>query len=154
MKQEIPVAKSINYIALVLQSIFLILLYFIFVESGSDEPLLWSAMIYLVLAYGLRYFVPVDHRKGIRELKEGHYEAALNSFTKSFEFFSKHKWVDTFRAFTVFTTSKQSYREMAIVYKAFTLVCLERKEEAKEYYEDCLKEYPDNSMAYEVLKMM
>jgi hypothetical protein len=154
MKQEIPVAKSINYLALVLQSIFLILLYFIFVESGSDEPLLWSAMIYLVLAYSLRYFVPVDHRKGIRELKEGHYEAALDSFTKSFVFFSKHKWVDTFRAFTIFSASKQSYREMAMLNKAFTLNCLDKNEEAKKCYEDCLKEYPDNLMAYEALKMM
>jgi len=154
MKQEIPVTKSINYLALVVQSIFLILLYFIFIQSGSDEPLLWSAMIYLVLAYGLRYFVPVDHRKGIRELKQGHYEAALDSFTKSFEFFSKHKWVDRFRALTIFSASKQSYREMAMINRAFTLVCLERKDEAKEYYENCLKEYPDNLIAEDALKMM
>src|SRR4051812_25803791 len=105
-----PNMNSISFIAIALQSVFLVLLYIGFEQSGSDEAALWAAMIYLVLAYGLRYFVPVEHRKGLREFKQGNYEAAMIHFEKSFEFFSAHPWVDRYRAFTIFSASKLSYR--------------------------------------------
>jgi tetratricopeptide (TPR) repeat protein len=100
-----------------------------FEYSGSDESALWAAMIYLVLAYGLRYFVPIDHRKGLRELKQGNYEAALIHFEKSLEFFLKYPWIDYFRVFTLFSASKLSYQVMAVMYKGICLEALGRGEE-------------------------
>lgn len=114
--------NSINFFALALQAGFLFLLFLGFQYSGSDEAALWAAMVYLVMAYGLRYFVPIDHRKGLRELKQENYNEALIHFEKSFGFFSKHPLVDRFRVFTMFSASKLSYREMAVMYKE---VCLE-----------------------------
>lgn len=154
MANALPVTRSINYFFLALQILFLIGLYLSFEYSGSDEAGIWAAMTYLVVAYGTRYFVPLDHRKGMRELKQGDYEKALVSFEKSFGFFSKHPWVDRFRMFTTFSVSKLCYREIAMVNKAFTLVCLGRKEEAKVLYESCLKEYPQNNIALHGLKML
>lgn len=114
--------NSINFFALALQAGFLFLLYMGFAYSGSDEAALWAAMVYLVLAYGLRYFVPIHHRKGLRELKQGNYSEALLHFEKSYDFFSAHPLVDRFRVFTMFSASKLWYREMAVMYKE---VCLE-----------------------------
>lgn len=114
--------NSINFFALASQAVFLFLLYLGFQYSGSDEAALWAAMVYLVLAYGLRYFVPIDHRKGLREIKQGNYSEALLHFEKSYDFFSAHQWIDRFRVFTLFSASKLTYREMAEIYKA---VCLE-----------------------------
>jgi tetratricopeptide (TPR) repeat protein len=149
-----PVTNSVNYIALLLQSIFLILLYSAFEFSGSDEAGLWAAMTYLIVAYGLRYFVPVDHRKGMREIKQEKYLEAIECFDSSYHFFSKNTWVDRYRAFTIFSASKYTYREMAMVNKAFALACLDRKAEAKALYELCLQEYPKNAMAFYALKMV
>ncbi len=154
MTQNLPVTNSINYSAFVLQILFLFVLILLFQLSGSDEAAVWAAMIYLVLAYGLRYFVPIDHRKGMRALTQGDYEQAISSFDMSFDFFSKHLWVDRFRVFTTFSVSKLCYREMAMVNKAFALVCLERKEEARALYEQCLTEYPKNNIAFYALKML
>jgi len=154
MAHDLPVTRSINYFYLILQIVFVAVLYVGFQYSGSDEAGLWAAMTYLVIAYGTRYFVPIDHRRGMRELKQGDYEKALVSFEKSFDFFSKHSWVDRFRMFTTFSVSKLCYREIAMVNKAFTLVCLGRKEEAKALYEACLEEYPKNSIAFYGLKML
>lgn len=112
-----PTIHSINFFALALQVVFLVLLYLGFHYSGSDEPALWAAMIYLVLAYGLRYFIPIHHRKGLREFKQGNYEAALMHFEKSYEFFSAHPVIDFYRAFTMFSVSKMPYTLMAIMYK-------------------------------------
>jgi hypothetical protein len=120
---------SINFFALALQAGFLFLLYWGFEYSGSDESALWAAMVYLVLAYGLRYFVPINHRRGLRELKQGNYEAARMHFEKSLEFFSKHSWIDFFRVFTLFSASKLSYRMMAAMYKGICLEALGRIEE-------------------------
>lgn len=125
--------NSISFIAIALQSVFLILLYVGFDYSGSDEAALWAAMVYLVLAYGLRYFVPVDHRKGLRELKQENYEEALKYFEKSHDFFSAHPLVDRFRAFTMFSASKLSYREMALMNK---YVCLEALGRTEEFYKE------------------
>jgi hypothetical protein len=113
---------SINFFALALQLVFLFLLYLGFQHSGSDEPALWAAMVYLVLAYGLRYFVPIEHRKGMREFKQGNYAVARVHFERSEQFFFKYFWIDYFRAFTMFSVSKMSYRNMAVMYK---LICLE-----------------------------
>lgn len=154
MKQDIPVTRTISYVAFLIQLSLLVLLFFVFAWSGSDESLLWAGMTYLILSNTLRYFVPVDHRKGIRELKQNRFEEALHSFEKSFYFFTKHAWVDRFRVLTAFSASKMSFREMAMTNIAFTLICLERKEEAKEWYERCLREYPQNHIAYYALKMM
>jgi tetratricopeptide (TPR) repeat protein len=151
---EPPITRSINYVALFLQFIFLILLFVLFQLSSSDEAGLWAAMVYLVLAYGLRYFVPIDHRKGMRELKQGNYKKAIESFDKSLNFFSNHSWVDRYRVFTIFSASKMCYREMALVNKAFSLACIDQKEDAKILYEKCLLEYPKNSIAFYALKMM
>jgi hypothetical protein len=154
MKQDISITKSINYLAIFFQSIFLLLLYLLFIQSGSDEPLVWSAMIYLSLAYSLRYFVPVDHRKGLRELNAGHYEAALNSFSNSYEFFNRYKWIDKYRSLTVFSASSLTYREIALLCKAQILEHENQDEEAKACYEKCLKEFPGNKIALEALKML
>ena len=131
MTTQQPNTNSINFFALVLQAGFLSLLYLGFDYSDSDEAALWAAMVYLVLAYGLRYFVPIEHRKGLRELKQGNYLEALLHFEKSYEFFSAHPWIDFFRVFTMFSTSKLTYREMAMMYKAF---CLEALEQGDEFY--------------------
>jgi len=154
MTQQLPVARSMNYFSFALQILFLIALYLGFEKSGSDEASLWAGMVYLVLAYSLRYFVPIDHRKGVRELKQGKYEEALVSFQKSFDFFTKHPWIDRFRVFTTFSVSKLCYRETAMVNKAFALICLDRKEEAKALYEACLQDYPENSIALYALKIV
>ncbi|MGN6647061.1 MAG: tetratricopeptide repeat protein [Cytophaga sp.] len=154
MTQPVPQIRSINYFYLLCQILFLAVLHQGFYYSGADEPALWAGMIYLMIAYGTRYFVPLDHRKGMRALRQGKYEQALVDFDKSFAFFSKHLWIDRFRMFAIFSVSKFCYREMAMVNKAFTLACLDRKEEAKALYEACLKEYPKNNVAYYGLKML
>lgn len=114
--------NSINFVALALQIALFFLLYLAFQKSGSDEAALWAAMTYLVCAFGLRYFVPLDHRKGMREMKLGNYSNALIHFEKSYTFFSRYRWIDRFRVFTMFSVSKLSYREMAVMYKE---ICLE-----------------------------
>lgn len=124
---------SISFIAIALQSVFLILLYLGFQYSGSDEPALWAGMIYLMLAYGLRYFVPIDHRKGLRELKQGNYEKALKHFEKSIVFFTRYPWIDRFRAFTIFSASKLTYFEMAQINK---YICLEALGRVEEFYKE------------------
>ncbi len=133
MKTLQPKINSINFFALVLQAGFLFLLYLGFQYSGSDEAALWAAMVYLVLAYGLRYFVPIHHRKGLRELRQGNYEEALVHFEKSHDFFSAHPWIDFFRCFTMFSASKLTYREMAMMYK---YSCLEALGRTEEYYKE------------------
>jgi len=120
--------NAINFFALVLQIVLFFLFYWAFEKSGSDEAALWAAMTYLVLAFGLRYFVPLHYRKGMREMKLENHSVAFIHFEKSVIFFTTHTWLDRFRVFTLFSISKLSYREMSILYKAHCLECLKHEE--------------------------
>jgi hypothetical protein len=119
--------NAINFFALALQIGLFFLFYWGFQQSGSDEAALWAAMTYLVLAFGLRYFVPLDYRKGMREMKLENYSIACTHFEKSVAFFTAHTWVDRFRVFTLFSISKLSYCEMSVLYNAYCLECLKHE---------------------------
>jgi hypothetical protein len=123
--------NAINFFALALQIVLFFLFYRGFQQSGSDEAALWAAMAYLVLAFGLRYFVPLDYRKGMREMKLENYDEACTHFEKSVAFFTTHTWVDRFRVFTIFSISKRSYREMSVLYNAYCLELLKVQEITK-----------------------
>ena len=154
MKQEVPITKSISIFFAIILIGMLVLFIAGFYFSGSDEPVVWGAMIYLMCSFLLRYTVPRHHRKGMSFIKQGRYEEAMASFEKSFVYFSRHAWVDTFRVITAFSSSKLSFREIAMVNKAFCLVCLDHKEEARRVYEQCLAEYPKNHIAFFALKAL
>lgn len=79
----------------------------------------WKAALcgsatYLILAYTLRHILQMHHRQGIRFMRLGDFENALNAFQRSYDFFSKHYWIDRFRFITMFTSSAISFRDMAL----------------------------------------
>jgi tetratricopeptide (TPR) repeat protein len=102
----------------------------------------------------LRYFVPKSHREGIKLTKKYEFENAIPKFEDSFNFFTKNNYIDKFRFITLLSSSKMSYKEMALCNIAFCYSQIGKGEKAKEYYKKTLVEFPNNGIAKAGIKMI
>ena len=89
--------------------------------------------------------IPKSHRKGLYYLRKGELEGAVFAFQKSYEFFTRFSWIDTYRAFTLFSTSALSYREMALMNMVYCYNQLGKKKEAQKFHSLLARDYPNNS---------
>src|SRR6476469_6261024 len=95
-----------------------LLIFFYYLGDASD-PILYGALTYLAISFFMRTFIPKDHRKGMALLKEKRYADAIPFFKKSYGFFTESLWIDKYRYLTLFSSSRISYREMALNNIAF-----------------------------------
>lgn len=154
MSSKVPTTKQVAWVSLVphifVLAIFILLYHLIDVES----VVLYAALTFLLLSFALRNFVPKDHREGIRKNNKGKFEEALLDFEKSYLFFKKYEWIDKYRYITLLSSSKISYREMALVNIAFCYSQIGNSSKSKEYYLRTLDEFPESMMAKTALNFI
>ena len=90
----------------------------------------------------------------MRLVKQHRFADALACFEKSVDYFSKNKWVDKYRFLTLLSSSKVTYKEMGLCNIAFCYSQIGRGREAKEYYEQVIKDFPENGLAIAGLNML
>ncbi len=122
--------------------------------SGLEQAVLVGALAYVGLSMVLRFGIPSSHRRGIALFKKKRYEEAIPEFERSYSFFERSKWIDDFRFLTLLSSSRISYREMALLNIAFCYAQAGYGSKAKEYYKRALAEFPDSEMAITSLKMI
>jgi tetratricopeptide (TPR) repeat protein len=156
MTSKVPFLKSeISKIAVIIQLLFFIslnvLFYFInktFFDVKALSVYLQSAAVYFSISYSLRrLLVPKAHREGIALIKEENFEAAIPCFQKCVDFFTRHAWIDKYRAMTMFVSSKRTFREISLCNMAFCMLQSQKVNEAKRIYDEVLIEYPENTIA-------
>ncbi|SHE38383.1 hypothetical protein [Pedobacter caeni] len=77
-------------------------------------------------------------RVGMMFLKLNHYEAALESFTRSLEYFEEHPVLDKYRWPLLISTSSFTCKEMCLRNITACHVLLKNKEQASFYYDTLL----------------
>ena len=154
MASGTPIIRQINWFALVLHLCILVALVVLFQFLQVGAPSLMAIATYLVLAYFLRFFLAKYHRYGMMFIKRNEFEHAIPYFEKSYEYFEKKPWLDRFRAIFLLSSSRISYREMALVNIAYCYSQLGDRAQAKAYYERALKEFPDSAIAKAGLNIM
>jgi tetratricopeptide (TPR) repeat protein len=107
--------------------------------AGAALYLLWSR---LSKAYALRF-----HRRGLQQLHKGEYAAAATEFSKSYRWFSDHRWLDRHRFSLLLDSSAQCYREMALVNEAASVLAGGSAEDANRLYKRALQEFPASDVA-------
>ncbi|KGK28677.1 hypothetical protein EL45_19520 [Cellulophaga sp. E6(2014)] len=127
---------------------------FIWYLINPEKAFLYGAMTYLVISFSLRNLIPRDHRNGIKKNNAEKFEDAIPDFEKSYAFFKKNEWIDKYRFITLLSSSKMSYREMALANIGFCYSQIGDGVKSKEYYERTLKEFPESGLAKSALKMM
>ena len=73
---------------------------------------------------------------------------------ESYDFFTRCRWLDRYRAVTLMSLSAISYREMALINIAFAYSQIGDGGKAKEHYERALDDFPNSGMASAALKLI
>lgn len=124
-----------------------------FFRNGKDLfiSFLIAYIIFILSRYLIRYTVTVEHTRGTELLKKGDYQGAIEHFNKSIEYFDAHRMLDRWRSILLLSSNQYEYREIALTNIAFAYNELGEVEKAREYYEACLKDYPNNQVAIEAI---
>ena len=154
MASNVPTIRQVAWISLIPQLLLIGLFIYIFKLLRFNEPFIFGALTYSVLAFGLRNFVAKDHRQGMKLVKQQKFDEAIPVFEKSFAFFTINAWVDKYRFLTLLSSSKMTYKEMGLCNIAFCFGQTGNGQKAIEYYEQTLKEFPDNGLAIAGLNML
>lgn len=154
MASNVPTVKQIAWISLIPQLTVMGLLIYSYHLFESQDPFLYGAFTYVGLSFCLRTFVPKDHREGMRLVKQQNFTDAISKFEKSVDFFTKNSWLDKYRFLTLLSSSKMTYKEMGLCNIAFCYSQINNGQKAKQYYEQTLKEFPENGLAIAGLRMI
>jgi hypothetical protein len=114
----------------------------------------FGAAGYLLLSVSLRTVIARHHRRAISLCKRQQFELAIPEFEESLSFFRKNVWVDDWRALTMLSTAGMSYREMALVSLGFCYGQVGDGVKSRSFYEQAMREFPDNGMAESALRLM
>ncbi len=119
MSSKIPTVRQTAWISLVPQLVLMGLLILGFYLLGSTESVLYGAFTYLALSFGLKMFFTRDQKQGMTLSNQQKFSEAIPYFEKSYSFFSKQLWMDKYRFLALLSSTKISYREMALCNIAF-----------------------------------
>ncbi|MCB0706844.1 MAG: hypothetical protein KDC34_16120 [Saprospiraceae bacterium] len=148
--------RTISWPAVAVQVIILAFLIKLLSWMGLSNPFpfLVGPPFYLFIAFGLRGWLEEDHRKGMKAIRSQNYHAALEYFDQSIEFFENYPKVDKYRALTLLSAARFSFREMGMVNKAYCLGQVGRVSEMAALYRQVFQEYPENDIARMALELM
>jgi len=150
-----PMVRPISWSAAAVQFVVLFgLIILAWSLTRSSEGIVFAAGGYLLYSFASRFLIAASHRRGIRLSRAGRYQEAIQAYEQSLKFFSRHPWIDRFRAVTLLSASAMTYREMALCNIAFCYAQLGERIQAKESYRRVLQEFPSNSLAIVSLRMI
>ena len=149
----IPVIHQIAWISLFLQLLVVAIFIGTAMYFGVAKPILAATLAYLILAALIRLLLTSHHRRGMHYAREGRMELAIPEFQKSYEFFSRHRWLDEMRYIFLLSTSKVGYREMGLLNLAYCDLWGDRGEDAVRTYLRTIEEFPDSGLAWTGIKL-
>ncbi|WP_254513697.1 tetratricopeptide repeat protein [Anatilimnocola floriformis] len=150
-----PIVRPIHWpnvaINLAIVAVFVSLGWLIAPRYGPS----YGALAYVIVALLLRGTISRHHRAAVALCKRRQFEQAIPEFEKSLHFFQTHRWIDDWRAITLFSMGIP-YREMALVSLGFCYGQIGDGKRARAYYEQALQEFPSNKngMAESALRLM
>jgi tetratricopeptide (TPR) repeat protein len=154
MASNVPTVKQIAWISLIPQLTLTGIIIYIYYIFQNQQPVIYGGLTYIGLSILLRNILAKDHRDGLRLAKQENFTDAINKFEKSVDFFTKNSWLDKYRFLTLLSSSKMTYKEMSLCNIAFCYSQTNNGKKAKEYYEQIIKEFPENGLAIAGLRLI
>lgn len=150
----VPVVRQMNYWSIITQLAILGGLWWIWETTTGEHALICACVSYLVLQQMIRRWLTPYQIKGMRLVKWGEYQAAIDSFEKSYASFARYPWLDKYRSILLLSSSKMSYREMALCNLGFCYGMIGDGAKAKAYYQQALEEFPCCMVAETTLRFL
>ncbi len=154
MTSSLPIVRQISWFSVVPQLAVLSAIIAIARTLDTPNPVAVGVACYLALSLTLRTQIPSAHRRGIKLFKQEKFYEAVPQFEISYEFFSRHAWIDRWRAITLLSSSRTSYKEMALLNVAFCLGQCGQSDEAIKIYKRALVEFPGSKLAETSIRML
>lgn len=153
--QAIPTVRPISWPATIPQLLALAAAVAIgWSATQSSTGVFCGAAAFLIYSFSSRKLIPLAHRRGIRLAQTQQFEEAIRAHEESYQFFTRHSWLDRYRSITMMSPSAMSFREMALINIAFAYSQIGNGERSKEFYQRAQEEFPDSGMANAALNMI
>lgn len=149
-----PIVRSISWVAVAASLLPLGILLVLNAWLAKALFPICAAIIWFVSVLVLRRAFTGPHRRGIRLIKQGDFASAIPAFQESYANMRKRGWIDHYRWFILGSSSRWSYREMALANCAFCFGQVGDGHRMKEYYEKTLSEFPESVLATTALRML
>ncbi len=121
---------------------------------GGTFGMFVALACYIGYTIAVRSLVAREHRNGIRLVRRKRFSEAISHFEQSFTFFDRHRWLDAWRGIILLSSSKASYREMALLNTAFRFSKVGEGTRAADTYRRCLELFPNSGVAESALRML
>jgi len=133
-----------------------LLLVFIVVGAiaGKEIGIIIAGLTFAFILISLRLVFGRYHSRGLRYYKRQQFEKAIAEFKKSLDFFRAHEWVDRYRIVTMLSPAELAFREIAMISIGSCYAQLGDIETSREFYEECLKEFPESMTAKSALRFI
>lgn len=154
MASSQPIIRQIAWMSLLPQMVLMSFMCLAAYAITPDNFLISGVLAYLLLSFCLRNIIALHQRAGIRLFKRQQYKEAIPLFEKSYDFFSRNRWIDDWRFITLLSSSRISYREMALLNIAFCNTQIGDGIAARKTYEKVLSEFPTSGIAQAALRLM
>lgn len=148
MSANVPIVRTASWLAVIVIILVWIIFMAIFTFFFQIDGIYICSILFFILMVSLQRLIPTSLIKGMKAIKKNDFKTALEFFNQSVDFFTQYDWVDKYSAITLLSAAKMSYREMSLCNMAFCYSQINEGEKAKDLYEQILKEYPDNGIAY------
>ncbi len=145
-KQVLPQFFALGFICFVI--------YLLLPADDKSAAFSLGAISYLVYSISSRQLIPFYHRKGVRLMMKGNYQASIEQFLSSQAFFEQYPWIDRYRSVVLMSPSIFTYREMALMNIAYAYSQLGEARKSEDYYTQVLNEYPANKAARSALALI
>ena len=149
-----PIVRPISWSNASITIGVLCLFVFLGIALGGTTGALLSSFAYLITAIVSRSLLTKHHRRAIKHCKLQEFEKAIVEFHDSVQFFTQHNWIDRYRALIIFSAAEMSFREMGLVSLGFCHAQLGDGESSREYYQQCLRDFPNNGIAISALRFL
>ena len=107
-------------------------------------------LLYVLLS---RLVVTGDHQLALWYQAHHDYELAIPRLEASLRWFERHRWLDRLRFLLLLSPTGYGYRELALLGLGHCNAQLGRAE-ARDWYQACLRAYPDNATARAALEIL
>jgi len=118
-----PVVRQLHWIGLIPQfiaiAVLAVIAHMAWSDSGVLFDLLIAALAYLIFCRLMRATFVRDHRSGMRAYHAQKFHEAISHFEASYQFFSAHRRLDTWRSLLFGVASPNPYRVIALCNMAY-----------------------------------
>ena len=146
------VKQEINWFALLPKLLVIGLLCLCFYPIDKRDFLFIALFIFILLTLLARWlFFPNVLYEGIQLIREAKFQEAIPVIQKTIDYYQQKSWIDKYRFWLLISSAKRSITESSICNLGYCYLQIGQVKQAKEIYENVLRQYPENINAKNML---